>query len=174
MLYRPEDVASPVPGETTLAGSSRPDITRFLNARSVDRPSLSPDGRMLAFLGQMSGHRQLWVVDAHGGWPRQLTFGGPVTFIEWVPDSDRILYAVDRAPGAGRAGFWVIDAAGTRERELMAPFNSTSASRSATSSISGCRKGSAPAPSICSSFPAAKSRAVGRSGQTAACVADGL
>jgi len=121
VTHRPEDVARPVPGETTLAGSDRPDITRFLNARSVDRPSLSPDGSLLAFLGQMSGHRQVWVVDAQGGWPRQLTFGGPVTFLEWSPRGDWILYAVDRAPGDGRAGFWLINADGTEERELMPP-----------------------------------------------------
>lgn len=116
----PEDVPEPVPGEIGLAGDERPDITRFLNVRTATSPSLSPDATRLAFRTEISGEPQLWVVDASGGWPRQLTFGEPVTFHRWSPAGDWILYAQDRG-GDEREGYYLISPDGTRERELLPP-----------------------------------------------------
>lgn len=115
-----QDIPVPVPGEVTLAGAERPDITRFLNVRTAVAPSLSPDGRRVAFRTQISGQPQLWVVDAESGWPKQLTFGEPITFHRWSPAGDRILYGQDRG-GDEREGFYLISADGTRERELLEP-----------------------------------------------------
>jgi dipeptidyl aminopeptidase/acylaminoacyl peptidase len=114
------DIPRPVPGEISLAGSDRPDITRFLNVRRAYAPSLSPDGRQLAFRTQISGTPQLWVVDAAGGWPRQLTFGESVTFHAWSPAGTWIVYGTDRG-GNEREGFYLITPDGTVERELLAP-----------------------------------------------------
>jgi dipeptidyl aminopeptidase/acylaminoacyl peptidase len=114
------DIPQPVPGEVGLAGAERPDITRFLNVRTAGAPSLSPDGRRLAFRTQISGSPQLWVVGAAGGWPTQVTFGEPVTFHAWSPNGEWIIYGADRG-GDEREGFYLISADGTRERELLAP-----------------------------------------------------
>jgi dipeptidyl aminopeptidase/acylaminoacyl peptidase len=114
------DIPQPVPGEVGLAGAERPDITRFLNVRTAGAPSLSPDGRRLAFRTQISGSPQLWVVDAAGGWPTQVTFGEAVTFHAWSPSGEWIIYGADRG-GDEREGFYLISADGTRERELLAP-----------------------------------------------------
>ena len=114
------DVPRPVPTEATLAGAERPDVSRFLNVRSARSPSLSPDGRRLAFSTQISGEPQLWVVDAEGGWPRQLTFGEPVTFHRWSPDGGHVLYGVDRG-GNEREGFYLVTPDGLEERELLPP-----------------------------------------------------
>ena len=116
----PADIPQPVPGDVSLAGSDRPDISRFLNVRRAGAPSLSPDGRALAFRTQISGSPQLWVVAADGGWPRQLTFGEAVTFHAWSPAGDWIAYGSDRG-GTEREGFYLITPDGTRERELLAP-----------------------------------------------------
>jgi len=116
----PSDIPQPVPGDVSLAGSDRPDIARFLNVRTASAPSLSPDGRQLAFRTQISGTPQLWVVDVAGGWPRQLTFGESVTFHAWSPAGDWIVYGTDRG-GNEREGFYLITPDGTRERELLAP-----------------------------------------------------
>jgi dipeptidyl aminopeptidase/acylaminoacyl peptidase len=116
----PQDIPAPVPGDVTLAGDSRPDITRFLNVRTVSAPSLSPDGRQVAFVTQISGEPQLWVVDARSGWPRQLTFGEPITFHRWSPAGDRILYGQDRG-GDEREGYYLVSPDGLRERELLPP-----------------------------------------------------
>lgn len=115
-----DDVPRPVPVEMTLAGADRPDIARFLNVRSAGSPSPSPDGRRVAFSTSITGSPQLWVVDADGGWPRQLTFGESVTYHRWSPAGDWILYASDRG-GDEREGYWLISPDGTRERELLAP-----------------------------------------------------
>ncbi len=114
------DVPRPVVGESTLAGSERPDVTRFLQVRRAEAPSLSPDGTRLAFKTRISGTPQLWAVDAAGGWPRQLTFGEAITFHEWSPAGDWILYGTDRG-GNEREGYYLISPDGRRERELLAP-----------------------------------------------------
>ena len=114
------DIPTPVPAESTLAGSDRPDIARFLNVGTADAPSLSPDGTRLAFRTKISGEPQLWVVAAEGGWPTQLTFGEPVTFHAWSPAGDWLVYGTDRN-GNEREGFYLISPDGTKERELLAP-----------------------------------------------------
>jgi len=114
------DIPEPVPAEISLAGAERPDISRFLNVRSAFAPSLSPDGGQLAFRTSITGKPQLWVVDATGGWPHQLTFGESVTFHAWSPAGDWIAYGSDRA-GNEREGFWLISPDGTVERELLPP-----------------------------------------------------
>src|SRR5688572_1045834 len=81
-MYQPieSDLPRAVPGDIGLAGAPLPDVTRFLNVRAAGAPSLSPDGARVAFRTAITGVPQLWVVDAGGGWPVQLTFGEPVTF----------------------------------------------------------------------------------------------
>lgn len=114
------DIPRPVPVETSLAGAERPDISRFLNVRTARSPSLSPDGRRLAFSTNISGSPQVWVVDAAGGWPDQLTFVESATFHEWSPAGDWILYGTDRS-GNEREGYYLLSPDGLRERELLAP-----------------------------------------------------
>jgi dipeptidyl aminopeptidase/acylaminoacyl peptidase len=117
----PEDVPAPVAGDLGLAGAVCPDIARFLNARSAAAPSLSPDGRLVAFRTSTTGTPQLWVVETKpGSAPRQITFGESVTFHEWSPTGDWIAYGVDRS-GNEREGFYLISPDGTRELQLLAP-----------------------------------------------------
>ena len=115
-----EDIPKPVPLEASLAGSNRPDISRFLNVRRATAPSLSPDGQQLAFVTDVTGAPQLWVVNAQGGWPHQLTFGESVTFHAWSPAGDWIVYGTDRA-GNEREGYYLVTPDGTLEGELLAP-----------------------------------------------------
>jgi dipeptidyl aminopeptidase/acylaminoacyl peptidase len=115
-----DDIPSPVPLEMSLAGDPLPDITRFLNVRTANAPELSPDGTRLAFSTSITGVPQVWVVDAGGGWPKQLTFGEPITFHAWSPAGDWILYGSDRG-GNEREGYYLVSPDGTRERELLPP-----------------------------------------------------
>ncbi len=114
------DIPKPVPVEVDLAGSGRPDVARYLNVRRISGPSPSPDGEQLCFRTSITGQPQLWVVDAEGGWPRQLTFGESVTFNRWSPSGEWIAYGSDRA-GNEREGFYLISPDGARERQLLAP-----------------------------------------------------
>ncbi|MDQ0678344.1 dipeptidyl aminopeptidase/acylaminoacyl peptidase [Arthrobacter pascens] len=69
-------------------------------------PSFSPDGLVLAFLRAAgpSAKPQLWVVEAEGGEPQQLTdrLLGVESFA-WSPDSHRIVFS-SREPAEGRYG----------------------------------------------------------------------
>src|SRR5688572_23393713 len=60
-------------------------------------PKFSPDGRWIAFTGDYSGSRQVFVISVDGGPPRQLTFYNDVgnlpprggidnRILDWTPD----------------------------------------------------------------------------------------
>jgi dipeptidyl aminopeptidase/acylaminoacyl peptidase len=115
-----DDIPKPVPAAASLAGAERPDIARFLNIRTADDPSLSPDGARLAFSTQITGTRQVWTVDSTGGWPRQITFVESVTFHAWSPRGDWIVYGAD-VGGNEREGYYLVTPDGARERELLPP-----------------------------------------------------
>ena len=78
-----------------LAGSSPPDVTRYLLVRGANSPELSPDGQVVAFKVSTTGRPQLWTVSANGGWPRQLTFGRGITFHAWGPKAAGLIYGAD-------------------------------------------------------------------------------
>ena len=77
---------------TAPAGAPEPyDIERYLNIRSASSAGLSPDGRTVAFLTNVTGSSQIWTIPATGGWPEQITyFNDAVTAVEWSPRGARI------------------------------------------------------------------------------------
>lgn len=114
----PEDIPQPESVAPGLAGETPVDIVRFLMVRGIRGASLAPDGRRLAYLDTVTGKPQLWIVDAAGGWPQQLTFGAAVTFYRWLPDGSGLLYAADRE-GNEREAYWLISADGRHERQVL-------------------------------------------------------
>jgi Tol biopolymer transport system component len=77
---------------------SRKEIKRFdLSMESVTGPSWSPDGRRLAFSGNIGGITDLYIVNADGTELRRLTsdrFGDLQP--QWSPDGKTIVFATDR------------------------------------------------------------------------------
>ena len=72
-------------------------------------PRISPDGSLVAFSGEYSGNRQVWVVPSDGGTPRQLTWypdvgpmpprGGYDNLpYDWTPDGRFVLTKSNRTP----------------------------------------------------------------------------
>ncbi len=83
--------------------SSRYSITRYLSVQSANAPTLSSDGRRLAFVSTITGIPQLWEIRFPRGsttppWPDQLTFGVDrveQAYFSPAPGDGRLIYARD-------------------------------------------------------------------------------
>jgi dipeptidyl aminopeptidase/acylaminoacyl peptidase len=71
-------------------------LRRLYHTRTTGAGRWSPDGRRICFASNISGRQNLWIVDASGGWPLQLTVsdqrqipGG------WSPDGKWITFQSD-------------------------------------------------------------------------------
>ena len=96
-------------------------------------PKISPDGRWIAFSGEYSGSRQIFVIPSTGGTPRQLTYyndvgalpprGGFDNYpLDWTPDSRKILVHANRTPYGERMGkYFLVDLDGGLETPLQIP-----------------------------------------------------
>jgi dipeptidyl aminopeptidase/acylaminoacyl peptidase len=93
-------------------------VTMMARIGSATAPSFSPDGNRVAFLTNMSGSPQAWVMSSDGGWPEQITaFDDPVTAIDWSPEGTWI--ALQVAPGGGlNSQVYVVRPDGTDARLL--------------------------------------------------------
>ncbi|MFN2480822.1 MAG: PDZ domain-containing protein [Pyrinomonadaceae bacterium] len=78
-------------------------------------PKFSPDGRWIAFSGEYNGTRQVFVIAAEGGEPRQLTYRnevGPLPprggwdnrVLGWTPDGKNVLFRANRVGPSDRLG----------------------------------------------------------------------
>jgi tricorn protease len=64
------------------------------NLAQVSHPSISPDGKYVAFVGYEEGQPEIYAMPAQGGTPKRLTFlGTPCTVVGWSRDSKRIIFA---------------------------------------------------------------------------------
>ena len=71
-------------------------IEKLYTTRQIGRPSWSPDGKSIAFISNMSGRNNLWLVPAEGGFPTQLTVSDQrQTAPAWSPDGKWIAYQSD-------------------------------------------------------------------------------
>ena len=90
-------------------------FSRYLNIRSAYAASFDPRGDRVAFLSDITGVPQLWLIDEEGGWPHQLTFfEDRVSLAEWRPTGERILFAMDAA-GDERHQLYLLDPRSPRE-----------------------------------------------------------
>ncbi|MBA3913408.1 MAG: PD40 domain-containing protein, partial [Acidobacteriales bacterium] len=72
------------------------EIEKLYMARAIGDTAWSPDGNAIAFVSNISGRNNLWLVPAQGGWPTQLTVSDQrQTSPSWSPDGKWIAYASD-------------------------------------------------------------------------------
>ena len=108
------------------------DATRLTSHKGMELfPKISPDGQWIAFSGEYSGSRQVYVMPAAGGAPRQLTYYNSVglmpprggfdnVVLDWTPDSQSILVRMNRTPFGERNGtYYKVNLKGGLEQPLQ-------------------------------------------------------
>jgi dipeptidyl aminopeptidase/acylaminoacyl peptidase len=115
--------SSPVASAKPVSPSALPSDTERLVAtmakvRIASWPSFSPDGKRIAFVSDLSGVPQVWVIPTSGGFPQLVTnLDDPVRGASWSPDGQWIAFAV--APGGGmNQQIYVVRPDGTGMRRL--------------------------------------------------------
>lgn len=124
-------------GDLWIVDARGGDARRLTSDEGLEYfPKFSPDGRSIAFTGQYSGSRQVHVIAADGGTPRQLTFYndvGPLPprggidnrVLGWSPDGKNVLFNPHRLPWSDRMPReYIIPAAGGMEQPLPMPEGS--------------------------------------------------
>ena len=82
-------------------------------------PCLSPDGKLLAFVGRDEQHPEVYVMPAEGGPARRLTWLGTDTLVRgWTPAGEIVYVTTQGQPFFRNHHAFVIDAAGGTPRPL--------------------------------------------------------
>lgn len=96
-------------------------------------PKISPNGKWIAFSGEYSGTRQVYVMPSAGGIPKQLTYYNDVGLmpprggfdnqvLDWTPDSKKILFRANRTAYGRRMGkYYLVSINGGLETPLQIP-----------------------------------------------------
>ena len=96
-------------------------------------PKFSPDCRWIGFSAEYDGTRQVYVIPASGGEPRQLTWyndlgpqpvrgGTDYRVLDWTPDGKNILVRANRVPNDDRGGRpYLVPVEGGMETPLAVP-----------------------------------------------------
>jgi tricorn protease len=96
-------------------------------------PKISPDGKWIAFSGEYSGSRQVYIIPSTGGVPKQLTYYNDVGDLpprggfdyipmDWTPDSKQVFFRANRTPYGERKGkYFLVNIEGGFETPLQIP-----------------------------------------------------
>src|SRR6476661_2827604 len=77
----------------SIAAQGRYTIQQYLNIRSAGSPSLSPDGKRLFYLTNVTGTSQVWMIDLPSGAPKQITnYDDNVGFVRFSPKGDGAVF----------------------------------------------------------------------------------
>ncbi len=106
-----------------------PVVERFADATltlatdypgSHSEPTLSPEGRMLAYVSDVTGTPQIWVKNLQRGDPIQITHGPyAATAPTWSPDDDQILFGRE---GPNGSSIYSVGSLGKPEATLAVEF----------------------------------------------------
>ncbi|MDQ3799750.1 MAG: prolyl oligopeptidase family serine peptidase, partial [Acidobacteriota bacterium] len=94
-------------------------IQQYLNIRSASSPALSPDGRRMAYLTNVTGTSQIWMMDlSPGGAAKQITnYEDNVGFVRWSPAGNGLVFGKARG-GDENTQFFLMSNDGSQIKEL--------------------------------------------------------
>ncbi|MEP7362946.1 MAG: LpqB family beta-propeller domain-containing protein [Acidobacteriota bacterium] len=109
-----------IPGDTNiwrihLTDPASPASPIIASTRLDHSPRYSPDGEKIAFNSERSGRTEIWICDADGGNPVQLTNEGNSGSPSWSPDGKQI--AFDHVT-EGKWQIYTVNARGGKPRQL--------------------------------------------------------
>jgi dipeptidyl aminopeptidase/acylaminoacyl peptidase len=109
-------IASVAPAQDSSDLTAR--VTRLAKIGRCFSPSFSPDGQRIAFVSDLNGVPQIWVVPTQGGWPTLVTTGDdPISDVIWSPAGDWLAYEL--APGGGmNTQIYVVKSDGSAQKRL--------------------------------------------------------
>jgi len=111
--------AKPVsPTPTAPPSETERLVATMAKVRLASWPSFSADGKRMAFVSDLSGIPQVWVIPTSGGFPELITnLDDPVRGAIWSPDGQWIAFVV--APGGGmNTQIYIVRPDGTGLRRL--------------------------------------------------------
>src|SRR2546421_7187699 len=97
-LLAPQAVTDPkqISSKSKAQVEKNLSIEKLYMTRAIGSTAWSPDGKTIAFISNISGRNNLWLVPAEGGWPTQLTVSDQrQTAPAWSPDGKWIAYMSD-------------------------------------------------------------------------------
>jgi len=97
-LIAPEAITDPkqIASKADARVEKNLSIEKLYMTRQVGGATWSPDGKTVAFVSNLSGRNNIWVVPSEGGWPTQLTVSNErQTSPTWSPDGKWIAYTSD-------------------------------------------------------------------------------
>ncbi len=95
-------------------------VARMAKIGSAYSPSFSPDGKQVAFVTDITGIPQIWIVPVDGGFPQRVTsLPDQIDSVTWAPQGDWLAFSL--APGGGmNQQVYLIRSDGTGLRRLTA------------------------------------------------------
>ena len=102
----------------SLSASAQPyTIQQYLNIKSAGAPTFSPDAKQMAYLTNVTGTSQVWLIELPNGKPRQLTnYEDNIGFVRWLPDGSGLVFGKARGGDENTQFFWMKpDGSGVRE-----------------------------------------------------------
>lgn len=92
-------------------------IQQYLSIKSASSPALSPDGKRLFYLTNVTGTSQVWMIDLPSGAPKQITnYDDNVSFVRFSPKGDALVFGKARGGDENTQFFWMkADGSGIKE-----------------------------------------------------------
>ncbi len=93
-------------------------IQQYLNIKSAGSPSMSPDGREVAYLSNATGTMQVWATLISSPKPVQLTnYEDNVSFVKWLSDGSGMVFGKAKGGDENTQFYWM-DKFGGRVKAL--------------------------------------------------------